>query len=192
MIAGTARTLPVCLLTLLVVNAVMPSTLEQQAANAQEFRKYPVKYNNQSFEVQASLPEGATIESIEVFPDSGSIFLTLEMSSVQNAGTLEIVLPRDLIDAKNDDGTDSTFNIFVDDEETDYSELSSTATERKLSIPVPEGSSDVEIFGSQIVPEFTLGLGLSLSLLVIMLLGILFHRRNFTRASFPPTTTLSS
>ena len=76
-------------------------------------------------------------------------------------GELVITLPRDHIDSKLN-GDDDEFIIIVDGAETDYQELNTNDMERKLAIPIFAGAEEVEIIGTQVVPEFPL------SVLVIM------------------------
>src|SRR5438105_3864967 len=72
------------------------------AANAQtsdgiEFKTYKASYGGQSFDVKASIPNNGTIDNIEVYPEYGSIYITLTMVSAgqQNKlGEMKIILPR--------------------------------------------------------------------------------------------------
>jgi hypothetical protein len=116
-----------------------------------------VKYGEQVFEVQAAMPGDGNIGIIQVFPGYGSIFITLNGDPEVTEGELHIVLPRALIDSKTEDGSDTEFLILVDGEDLGYEEISTTAEKRELIIPIFSDSTEVEIFGSQVLPEFQFG-----------------------------------
>lgn len=92
-----------------------------------------------------------SIKSMKIDPDSRSLIITIE--AMQSNGNLEITLDRNLIDSKTD-GKDDHFLVLVDEVEGSYGEISSTSTERTLQIAVPVDTTEIEIFGTQVVPEF--------------------------------------
>ncbi|MFQ5969935.1 MAG: hypothetical protein ACE5J2_05530, partial [Nitrososphaerales archaeon] len=129
-----------------------PATIEiyisEEVPSIQE--KVTVTYQESSFDVMTSLSNGS-VKSIEVVPDFTSIILMLETSV--SDGELMITLPRALIDSRAN-GADHDFTILVNGKETDYEEHSATTSERALTVPVFAGAEEVEIFGTQVVPEF--------------------------------------
>ena len=116
-----------------------------------------VKYGEQIFEVQAAMPGEGTIGTIQVFPEYGSIYITVNPDPEVTEGELHIILPRALIDSKTEDGSDTDFLILVDGEDVGYDEISTTEANRELLIPILSDSLEVEIFGSQVLPEFQIG-----------------------------------
>jgi hypothetical protein len=82
--------------------------------------------------------------------------LYLETDATED-GELLVTLPRALIDAKSN-GADDEFIVLVDGDEADYEEHHKSGTERALLIQVPAGTGDVEIVGTQVVPEFPLAI----------------------------------
>ncbi len=110
-----------------------------------------VEFGGNVFNVKASLSNG-TIKSIEVDPDFTSLIIFVSTSATED-GTLDITLPRQLIDAKID-GQDDEFIVLVDGDDSAFNETATTATERTLSIPVPAGTEEIEIIGTQVIPEF--------------------------------------
>lgn len=110
-----------------------------------------VEFEGNVFNVKASLSNGS-IQRIEVDPDFTSLIITVSTSATED-GTLTITLPRQLIDARID-GQDDVFIVLVDGEDSDFEETNTTATERTLEIPVPAGTEEVEIIGTQVIPEF--------------------------------------
>lgn len=108
--------------------------------------------------VNASLSNGR-IESIDLDHDFTSLVL-LVTTYVGKNGTLEITLPRVIIDSKIN-GDDAEFIVLIDGEETVVTE-EDTATSRTLSIPVPTGTEEIDIIGTQVIPEFGIFVGLVL------------------------------
>jgi hypothetical protein len=90
--------------------------------------------------------ENGKIESIYLDPDFNQLVITMTTNA---DGTLEIVIPRDILDAKfelNDD----MFYVLVDDFETDFVETESNSTSRILIIPFFKGDSIIEIIGTNV------------------------------------------
>ncbi|MGH9878870.1 MAG: cupredoxin domain-containing protein [Nitrososphaerales archaeon] len=97
-----------------------------------------------------SLSNGS-VESMAVDPVFHSLIITVE-TELPN-GKLEITLDRALIDSKTN-GDDDHFVVFVDGDEGFYEEIASTPKERTLEIVVPNGTTEIEIVGTQVIPEF--------------------------------------
>lgn len=110
-----------------------------------------VEFEGNVFNVKASLSNGS-IRSIEVDPDFTSLIIFVSSSSTED-GMLEITMPRQLIDSKIN-GDDDEFIVLVDGDDSEFEETSTTSTERTLSIPVPAGTEEIEIIGTQVIPEF--------------------------------------
>ena len=68
-------------------------------------------------------------------------------------GVLTITLPRALIDAQAN-GQDDQYFVLNDGQEASFQEINKTSTDRTLSIPFTDGTQQIEIIGTQIVPEF--------------------------------------
>lgn len=95
--------------------------------------------------------DGGTIDTI--FLDSDFVELMI-LSETTTDGTLEITIPRELLDAQFD-GTDDIFFILIDGFETDYIELESTANSRTLVIPFFEGDTIFEIIGTDVFGDIS-------------------------------------
>ena len=114
-----------------------------------------VEFQGNVFNVKASLSNGS-ITKIEVDPEFTSLIITVKTSATED-GTLDITLPRELIDARTGQGRmgdDDKFIVLVDGTDSDNKETATTATERSLSIPVPAGTEEIEIIGTVVIPEF--------------------------------------
>ena len=103
----------------------------------------------ESYNVDYTIDNGI-VNSIFLDPD----FLELiVMFQSQDDGTIEITIPRQLLDAKFE-SADDIFFVLVDGFETDYIELSSDSNSRTLIIPYFMGDSTIEIIGtSALTPE---------------------------------------
>ncbi|MGI0023259.1 MAG: matrixin family metalloprotease [Nitrososphaeraceae archaeon] len=88
-------------------------------------------------------------------------------------GILTISLPRGLIDAKTDGGDDDVFFVLRDGKEIDFEEAKSP-TQRTLTIPFTSRTDNIEIIGTQIVPEFPVAL---LTLVIALIPIVLFSRK---------------
>jgi hypothetical protein len=133
----------------------LPSINGQEPPSEQDLETYEVTYEEHTFEVKAALSNDGRISGMELVPEIASILLTLETGSKE--GELTIILPRDLIDSK-EGGVDDEFFIIVDGLDVEPEEILTTETERALKFPVPADASEVEIFGTEVIPEFPLGL----------------------------------
>ncbi len=126
--------------------------------------KITVNYQESDYNVTATMTGGA-VKGIEIQPDSTSLLVKLETGATKT-GNLTITLPRELIDSRGN-GDDKEFVVKVGNDDADYKELKKTSeTERKLRIELPPGTNQVEIIGTQVVPEFPLGLAAILAGLI--------------------------
>ena len=94
------------------------------------------------------------ITSVESFLDTKSKSLVLTLRGATNYDPLVIDLPRYILDSKS--GTsDSSFVVLSDGNQIEYEELVSTEGNRKISIAVPPSlESQIDIIGTQVIPEF--------------------------------------
>ena len=94
----------------------------------------------------------AKIESIFLDPDIFELIVTM---TTQGDGTVEITIPRDLLDAKFE-LSDDMFYVLVDGFETDFVESESDSNSRTLIIPFFSGDSIIEIIGTHALNPFIL------------------------------------
>ncbi|MEO9321606.1 MAG: matrixin family metalloprotease [Nitrososphaera sp.] len=99
---------------------------------------------------------GGKITSISANPDSNSLVVNLNSS---NDGKLVIIQPRELIDARQNDNTDSNFIVLAHNQGSDtkqqvsFSESKSDSN-RTLTIPFSQGTDTIQIVGTHVMPEF--------------------------------------
>jgi len=93
---------------------------------------------------------GGSILSITADVDANSLIIEISTTS---DGELTIILPRALIDALLENGDDDEFFVLVDAEEVDFDETK-TSSDRTLTIAFFDGSEEIEIIGTFVIPEF--------------------------------------
>ena len=121
----------------------------------------------------------------ELSSDRAAISLSSDRETV---GYFEISLPREVIDSKTcydtqwirdfDDpascrewGPDTSYIVLVDGEESDFQEWP-TAAQRKLEIPFNHGTTQIEIIGTEVIPEFGTIAGLVLAVALISIIAV--------------------
>jgi len=132
---------------------------------AQTPQQFTIKdaQSGQSYTVNYSV-SGATVDDISISPQDTSLIVSLTSSG---DGNLTMTMPRSLIDAKAGTGDDQFF-VLVDGADTDFTE-SKTDTDRTVTVSFLEDTRQIEIIGTQVVPEFG---GLSFVVLVIAIISI--------------------
>ncbi len=90
----------------------------------------------------------ATIQSIQANKDSLSLELSVHATSP--VASVELTLPRDLIDAKNNDGSDEVFIVLVDGTFATYTETSTNPQTRTILIQLSSENKDIEIIGTSL------------------------------------------
>lgn len=102
--------------------------------------------------------------------DSQSKSLLVAVQTTDD-GIFTVTLPRAIIDAKAVN-QDEQYYVLMDGAEADFDETSTTPTERTLSIPFVGGTEEIEIIGTQVIPEFdslvTLALAIAITIIVVI------------------------
>lgn len=133
---------------------------------AQESQQYVVKdaQSGQSYTVNYGIT-GATIGDISISPQDTSLIVSLKSAT---DGNLTMTMPRSLIDAKTSTGDDQFF-VLVDGADTDFTE-NKTSTDRTITVSFTQDTSQIEVIGTQVVPEFG---GLSFVVLMVAIISII-------------------
>ena len=132
---------------------------------AQEPQQFTVKdaQSGQSYTVNYGIT-GATVDDVSISPQDTSLIVSIKSS---NDGNLTITMPRSLIDAKASTGDDQFF-VLVDGADTDFTESKTDAT-RTITVSFPQDTNQIEVIGTQVVPEFG---GLAFVVLMIAIISI--------------------
>lgn len=119
--------------------------------------------------VTYSITNGKVLD-IKADTNSKSLIVSIQTTG---DGTLTISMPRTLIDAKKTDGTDDQYFVLNDGQENDqFQETSTTNTDRTLQIPFSNGTSQVEIIGTFVVPEFGTIAAMVLAVAIVSIIAI--------------------
>ena len=124
--------------------------------------------SQQTFGVNYTIT-GGTVKDISI--DTQSISLIISINSTTD-GTITIQIPRALVDAKTNSGQDDAFIILVDGAEVKSQSESSNSNYRNLTIQFYQGDQDIEIIGTQVVPEFGQIAALVLSIAIISIIAV--------------------
>ena len=87
------------------------------------------------------------VKSVEINKDSQSLVFSVQVTS--QTATLQLTLPRELIDATKSDGTDDKFIVLADGAPISETEKSSSLT-RTLFMPLTSDIKEIEIIGTHI------------------------------------------
>jgi len=122
----------------------------------------------QEFEEPSYSIVGGKVLGFEVDTEVLSLIVELETWS---DGEITISLPRNLMDSKID--TDDDFLVLIDGDEILIEEQKSSI-DRTLTIPFKQGDFNIEIIGTEIIPEFS-----SMAVLVLgSAIGISYFLKN--------------
>ena len=137
------------------------------SVSAQTTQQFEVKdlSGNQSYQVNYGI-SGATIQNISINHDDSSLIVDVNST---DSGSLTMSMPRTLIDAKSENADDQ-FIVLVDGADMDFNESQTTASDRTVTVAFPEGTEQIEIIGTQVVPEFG---GISFTILALSILFII-------------------
>jgi predicted secreted protein with PEFG-CTERM motif len=144
---------------------------------------YPVntkalEIGNASYQIRYQISGDNQLKAMWVQRDN--ITLAAEISAVSD-GTLTIELPRDVIDSKKQSNADDAYAVFVDGQFVPYDEIMNNTQARILRIEFGNGSEQIEITGTHIVPEFgpLTALVLAISLASVVLVTKIKKFKNF-------------
>jgi predicted secreted protein with PEFG-CTERM motif len=108
-----------------------------------------MKVNGTNFSIKYGITNGKVL-GMNIDQNSKSLIVSIESTG---DGTLTVTLPRAMIDA-TEGGNDSKFIVINDGQESDFEETSPTTTDRTLSIPFTNGTTQIVIVGTFAIPEF--------------------------------------
>lgn len=93
---------------------------------------------------------------LSITPDIPAKSLIIEIETTAD-GEVKLILPRSIIDARlgpdGMSGEDDSFFVLVDGAEADFEETT-TSEDRTLTIQFDDGTTQIEIIGTHVIPEF--------------------------------------
>ncbi len=151
-------------------NVTAQSTFQFQAVVVPVSNVFQVKdpASQQTFNVNYTI-SGGSVKDMTIDGQSISLIVTLNST---NDGTITLQLPRTLIDAKTNSGQDDAFIILIDGAEVKPQSETSDSNYRNLTIQFLQGDQDVEIIGTQIVPEFGPIAALVLAIAIVSIIAV--------------------
>ncbi len=118
-------------------------------------------------DVQYNIVNG-TVDDMSV--DVGANSLYIPITTAAN-GTLTVTLPRTLIDATTNNGQDDQFYVLLDGQDS-YFQESKTNIERTLTVPFPDGTSEIDVVGTYVVPEFPTSAAIVFAIAIISIVVV--------------------
>ena len=109
-----------------------------------------------TFDVEYTM-KGGVVSSMELNEKNLSLEINI---STNTDGNLEINLPRNSIDAINNNGQDIEFIVLMYEQnspmpiQTDYKIIEKDGEFRAINVPIKDGDYRIEIVGTHVVPEF--------------------------------------
>jgi predicted secreted protein with PEFG-CTERM motif len=149
-------------------------------ATAADWLTFELNVGGQTYPIQYMI-EGVSVNNMTISNETNSLIVSINSTDV---GTLDIRLPRNVIDATTDEGSDAPFVAFIDDAElVEPGEPATTADMRTLSIGFPPGAEKIEITGTSVVPEFST---IAVVVLAIAIIGIVIATARHGRFTSSP------
>lgn len=139
--------------------------------------KGPINVQGTDYSVTYGISGGVVNQ---VVPDDEAQSLIIQIDSITN-GTLIMKLPREVIDSKFGDKDDEFF-VLVDGLDSEFTE-GKTTTERTLTIKFPEGTEEIEIIGTSVVPEFGM---ISILILLVSIGSVIFLAKTKSGLALKP------
>ena len=122
---------------------------------------------------------GGSLVSLTGDSDTATVTATITANS---AGQLTLMFPREVFDSMDTNGDDLDFIVFVDELETipddDFGE-----DVRTLTIDFEEGSEQIDLVGTFLVPEFG---AIAAIILAVAIVGIIVATTRYNKFSFLP------
>jgi hypothetical protein len=139
-------TISVTILSIQITHAQNATAINNATNNSINF-----KLGNKTYTIKYHIV-GGKLTGISAEKDN--ITLLLNISSTSD-GKLSIELPRNIIDSKKQGNVDDNYAVFVDGQYAAADEIRTTAQARTLMVGFDNGTSVIEITGTQLLPEFS-------------------------------------
>lgn len=127
------------------------SQLNETATTSDLVNSKELEIGNATYQIRYQISGDNQLNEMWVQRDN--ITLAAEIRTLSD-GVLIIELPRDVIDSKKQSNNDDVYAVFIDGQLVPYDEIMNNTHARILSIEFGNGSEQIEITGTHIVPEF--------------------------------------
>jgi hypothetical protein len=132
-----------------------------------------LKVGNQAYPIKYQIT-GGKVNGVAIDKDNSTIVANISTTS---NGSLTIELPRNVIDSKNPGNVDDKFVVFIDGNNVAFDEVKNNTQARTLKIDFDNGSQQIAIAGTHVVPEFG---GIAAIILVTSLIGIVIYGAKYS------------
>ncbi len=149
------------------------------AQNISDANTFDLTIDDQTYPLMYNITGG---EVSSITADRAQSTLLINIASRED-GTLTIELPRNVIDSKAQGNTDEEYAVFVDDQPNNFEETTNNNEARVLEIGFDNGAEQIEIAGTQIIPEFG---PISAIILAISIIGFIIAATKYNKLSFIP------
>ena len=114
---------------------------------------------------------GGEVLSIVANTDDNSLIINIKTTS-EDGGTLTMNIPREVFDAKNENGDDIPIFVIIDGEE--LADVTDEATEdsRSIAINFASGAEEIKLIGTHVIPEFGIIAIMVLAIAIISIVAI--------------------
>jgi hypothetical protein len=134
------------MLAAIVVPAILVRTAYAQNSTSTFGQVTSVFVNGKNNPLKYSITTGKLLGVVE---DKDKTTLIAIISTPSDKGTLNIELPRNIIDNKGQSNADAKYTVHVDGKDATFRETSNNPTTRTLAIDFTKDSRLVEIIGTQ-------------------------------------------
>jgi hypothetical protein len=100
-----------------------------------------------TFDVEYAIRDG-TLKDMILIPDDYTLEILID---APDEGSISLKLPREAIDAKNQNGQDEVFIILFDNIQSPYEETETNSQSRVITLRFEEGDSYIEIIGNKVI-----------------------------------------
>jgi len=134
------------MLTVAFVSTISVSTTYAQNSTSAFGEVTSVFVNGKNYPLKYSITTGKLLGVVE---DKDKATLIPVISAISDKGTLNIEIPRNILDAKGQSNADAKFVVHVDGKDATFRETSNNPTARTLSIDFNKDARLIEIIGTQ-------------------------------------------
>jgi len=134
------------MLTVAFVSTISVRTTYAQNSTSAFGEVTSVFVNGKNYPLKYSITTGKLLGVVE---DKDKATLIPVISAISDKGTLNIEIPRNILDAKGQSNADAKFVVHVDGKDATFRETSNNPTARTLSIDFNKDARLIEIIGTQ-------------------------------------------
>lgn len=154
------------------------SVYGQQYSGSGIEKDIDVRYQDLNFLVKTVAD--SQIDTITVTPELYSI--AVRIVPTPEISSLTMTIPRELLDATDDQGRDDDFVILANQRPILYEEVEKNDNTRTLRMNVPANTTEVVVVGSSVIPEFPLtALSITMGTLMFFIVSLRFSQKKLGR-----------